>query len=93
MMKQITLTLALCLFLTGCSDKVARQYAEELTRLMDEYSKRVDHLISGETKRYREEAQALETARTEEVGAGRVPPGRAPRRQAASQRLPVTVTP
>ena len=67
MMKQITLTLALCLFLTGCSDKVARQYAEELTRLMDEYSKRVDHLISGETKRYREDAQALETARTEAV--------------------------
>ena len=59
------MTLPLCLLLAGCSDKVAREYARELTNLMDEYSKRVDHLIAAETARYREEARALEAARDE----------------------------
>lgn len=65
MTKSLTMTLPLCLLLAGCSDKVARECARELTNLMDEYSKRVDHLIATETARYREEARALEAARDE----------------------------
>jgi len=61
-MKRNALSILLFLVLTGCSDKSAREYALELSSLLDEYSKRVDHLIAGENARYREEAQALDAA-------------------------------
>lgn len=64
-MKRNSPAVLLFLLLTGCSDKTAREYAVELTKLLDEYSKRVDHLIVGETARYRDEAKALEAATNE----------------------------
>ncbi|BDC48983.1 hypothetical protein F183_A12990 [Bryobacterales bacterium F-183] len=56
-----------CLTATGCSDKVAREYAMQLSALLDEYVKKSDHLIQTENARYTAEAKELEKARSESV--------------------------
>ena len=54
---RITILMLGCICLAGCNDKIARQYATELIKVLDVYAKQLDAKLSAETNAYSKEAR------------------------------------